>query len=201
MSWLSAAVAANAVIAASYCWIAVIIGRGLLRGNEWRRNHLALTTMGIFTTCSIGHALHLVYLVGTTAESSGTRDMAGLHSSLWSLALADLFTAVIGVAFLFQRLRDPATAPGNQMYEDLRERRQAALDLNDDIIQGLVVTKMAIEMGDTEEAVLCVDRTLASSRHMVGQLLHANHGPRLEPGDLRRRRPSDPRTSPPSRQP
>jgi hypothetical protein len=187
MSWWTATAAANAIVSVAYFMIAALIGRGLVNDGEWRRNRLALTTTGIFFTCALGHGFHLVHLLDDTGHhgGSGIRDVFGT----WPMALVDSCTAVVAISFLVQRLvADRGAATGNQMYEDLRERRQTALDLNDDVIQGIVTAKLALDLGDDGEARLSLERTLAASRELVGQLLEPLGGPDgIKPGHLRRR--------------
>jgi hypothetical protein len=185
MNWWTATAAANAIVSVAYFVIAALIGRGLVNGGEWRRNRLALTTAGIFFTCALGHGFHLAHLLDDGAHHGGIRDVLGT----WPMAVIDSSTAVVAIAFLVQRLiADRGAATGNQMYEDLRERRQTALDLNDDVIQGIVTAKLALDLGDPEEARLSLERTLASSRELVGQLLEPLGGADgIKPGDLRRR--------------
>ena len=186
MSWWTATATANGIVSISYFVIAALIGRGLVSGGEWRRNRLAVTTAGIFFTCALGHGFHLVHLLDDGGHhDGGIRDVLGT----WPMALVDGCTAVVAISFLVQRLiADRGAAAGNQMYQDLRERRQTALDLNDDVIQGIVTAKLALDLGDQEEARLYLERTLASSRELVGQLLGPLGGrDGIKPGDLRRR--------------
>jgi hypothetical protein len=183
-TWTVTAIA-NAIVSLAYFSIALLIGRGLVGGGEWRRNRLALNTAGIFFTCAVGHGIHLFHLVVADHGHDGVRAALGT----WPMALVDGATAVVAVAFLVQRMAaDRGAATGNQMYEDLRERRQTALDLNDDVIQGIVTAKLALELGDPEEARISLERTLGSSRELVRQFFEplgaVEH---VKPGDLRRR--------------
>jgi hypothetical protein len=56
-------------------------------------------------------------------------------------------------------------------------------------VQGLVVARMAVEVGDLETAATTLDRTLDAARKIVAELLQAG-GP-VEPGDLVRKHPID----------
>ena len=67
------------------------------------------------------------------------------------------------------------------------ERRRHAVEINDDVVQGLVVARMAVEVGDLEKAAEAIDRSLDAARKIVGALLEA--GDPVEPGSLVRRRP------------
>jgi hypothetical protein len=64
-------------------------------------------------------------------------------------------------------------------------RRRDAIEINDDVVQGLVVARMAIETGDLAMAIEAIDRTLAAARQLVGELLES--GPPIEPGGFVRR--------------
>jgi PAS domain S-box-containing protein len=70
-------------------------------------------------------------------------------------------------------------------------RRREALELNDEIIQGLALAKYALESGDAPAAVRLVETTLEAVRTIVGDLLGAEGGDaQLEPGDLVREAPA-----------
>lgn len=72
------------------------------------------------------------------------------------------------------------------MDEEAELRRRQAVELNDDVVQGLVVARMAVEIGDLERAAEAIDRTLDAARSIVAELLAA--GGAAEPGSLVRRR-------------
>jgi hypothetical protein len=57
------------------------------------------------------------------------------------------------------------------------------------VVQGLVVARMAVEVGDLETAATTIDRTLEAARKIVADLLRAG-GP-VEPGDLVRQHAVD----------
>lgn len=67
------------------------------------------------------------------------------------------------------------------------ERRRHAVELNDDVVQALVVARMAVEVGDFEKAANAIDRSLDAARKIVGDLLEA--GDPIRPGSLVRRQP------------
>jgi hypothetical protein len=62
-----------------------------------------------------------------------------------------------------------------------RERERHALDIHDNIVQGLAEAQMAFEVGRPEQARDAVNRTLVAARRLVTELLGEP-----EPGDLRR---------------
>lgn len=80
---------------------------------------------------------------------------------------------------LFRRDRDDAAS-------DRRAREQHALDVHDNIVQGLAEAKLALDVGRTEQAREVVERTLVQARRIVTELLGEP-----QPGDLRRETPAD----------
>lgn len=72
------------------------------------------------------------------------------------------------------------------MEEEAELRRRQAVELNDDVVQGLVVARMAVEVGDLVTAAEAIDRTLDAARGIVAGLLAA--GGTAEPGSLVRHR-------------
>src|SRR3954451_1616852 len=71
------------------------------------------------------------------------------------------------------------------------ERRQQALHINEGIVQGIAVAKMALELGDAARALDTLDRTLGAAKRVMTHLLldHAD-GP-VRPSDLRAISPTD----------
>jgi GAF domain-containing protein len=66
-------------------------------------------------------------------------------------------------------------------------RRRQALELNDDILQALVVTRYALDRDDVATARQTIDAALASAREMISALLGEDgHAAVALPGDLRR---------------
>ncbi|MBV8161593.1 MAG: PAS domain-containing protein [Acidimicrobiia bacterium] len=70
--------------------------------------------------------------------------------------------------------------------EHYRDSERHALELNDDVVQGLAVAKIALELGQLDEAGGAIEATLAASKRIVSELLGHNH---TRPGDLRRDEP------------
>jgi signal transduction histidine kinase len=190
MDWWTVTAAAHAFLAVAFLAIFFLIARGLVPGGEWRRNALASSTAAIFFTGALAHGARTAFLVaashvdGRATPATAVGDLPGFGL----VAALDLLAAVATGLFLVQRLMaDEYLASGNQMYEDLRERRQAAMDLNDEVIQGIVTAKLALDLDDHDEARLALERTLASSRQLVRELLGpAGAGEGIAPGQLRR---------------
>ena len=65
------------------------------------------------------------------------------------------------------------------------ERRRRALELNDDVVQGLALALLALQAGSEEQARAAIESTLAGAQAIVGELLeNAGDRGRLGPGDL-----------------
>ena len=76
------------------------------------------------------------------------------------------------------------TRQANELAEQLRMatlKREQAIELNDNIVQGLVVAKMAFESGVDEKVAEALTTTLEKAREIVGDLL-GELG--IEPGSL-----------------
>jgi signal transduction histidine kinase len=77
---------------------------------------------------------------------------------------------------MLKRRRSGSHASSNE-----RVRERAALDIHDNIVQGLAEAQLALEIGRLDQARDAVDRTLAQARRIVTDLMGAP-----APGDLRR---------------
>ena len=78
---------------------------------------------------------------------------------------------------------------------DVELRRRQALELNDAIVQGLAVAKMALETGRAEHGLRAVADTLEKAKSVVGEIVReiTQEAP-LQPGDLTRGAPATPST-------
>lgn len=82
---------------------------------------------------------------------------------------------------------------GEALAAHLREaqvRRRQALEINDNVVQGLSAALYALEAGDARVALGLQRRTLAAARQMMSDLLDPLDGTDLQPGDLVRSRAS-----------
>jgi PAS domain S-box-containing protein len=69
-------------------------------------------------------------------------------------------------------------------------RRRQAMEINDNVVQGLSVAVYALRDGDAEVASSVLDRTLHAARQMMSDLLEPVDGGDIRPGDLVRSAPS-----------
>ena len=75
-----------------------------------------------------------------------------------------------------------------RVHEELT-RRQAALEINDSVVQGLTAALYALELDDTDAVRDYVRRTLDSARAIITDLVGPIEGS-VAPGDLVRSEPS-----------
>lgn len=78
---------------------------------------------------------------------------------------------------------------GARMVEH-RLRQRQALEINDNVVQGLVAASYALELEDLEQAASHLDGTLAAARGMMDDLLDAREGEGPAAGDLVRSTPA-----------
>jgi len=107
------------------------------------------------------------------------RSEAGSAATYWLMAVSALITVGLVVRALVQRLADQSA----QREEDSRRR---ALQINDSILQGLVVARIAQEQGREDEVEAALTETLEQARTIITDLL----GEDVSPGMLRRDRPA-----------
>jgi integral membrane sensor domain MASE1 len=115
-----------------------------------------------------------------------------------SLLLSQTFMGVAALTSLL--LAGIAAERQRAVAESLAIRRREALEINDNIVQGLTVAQYAAQSGRHDLAGDALETTLADARKMIGELVADLPPDTLSrPGALRRRSPADPsRTEPPS---
>jgi hypothetical protein len=185
MTW-AAVTAANAAIAVAYYTIAWLIFSGLRATGQLRTNKLAVATGLIFFTCAVHHGSHAVHML---LPSLGVHDPTALamrHAWHWPSAVWDGFGAAVAFYYLSLRGSYASVLRGAQMFEDFKVRERQALEINDNIVQGLAVAKMALESDDARQSKVAIEETLRQSQALIADLLAGR--PDLRPGDLRRER-------------
>jgi len=96
---------------------------------------------------------------------------------------------VIAVAIYYRSLRrnHAPLMRRAKLFDDLRERQRRALEINDDIVQGLAEAKLALQLDEREHAEEALTATLAAARRMISDLLgETGDETRLGAGQLRR---------------
>lgn len=91
-------------------------------------------------------------------------------------------------------LRDAAAREAGEAlaarFGEAKLRRRQALEINDNVVQGLVAAAYALDSAEVSLAASYVERTLDSARAMMDDLLEPLDGEDLAPGDLVRRTPA-----------
>lgn len=185
--------ALNVVVVAVHLAISLTILRGLLQAGRLWSNPLMLATSAIFFASAVHHGSHPVHALLPTFGVDD-RDAAATRIAFdeWHTSIWDVLTAGIGVWYLMLRNRFPALARGSALFEDLRTRERQALEIHDNVVQGLAEAQLAFDVGRPQQARQAVDRTLAAARQIITDLLgEPGSDIELGPGDLRRSAPAD----------
>ncbi|MGZ3434374.1 MAG: hypothetical protein ACXVA7_21645 [Isosphaeraceae bacterium] len=190
MTWQISA-AANGMIGIAYLVIAYIILGGLIRTNQLTTNKLGLATGLIFLTCGIHHGSHGFHML---LPSFGIHDQQALDlraSWHWPSVAWDVVGAGVALYYLSLRGSYASVLRGAQLFEDMKVRERQALEINDNIVQGLSVAKYALDQGQDEKSQKAVEETLKKARMIITELLGEEDGEvALGPGELRRQRPA-----------
>ena len=186
MTW-QVVTGANLVVAAAYFAIAWIVATGLVRTGQLRSNRLGAATALIFFTSAVQHGSHATHML---LPSFGIEDPAALamrQAWHWPNATWDLITATVALFYLSLRGSYASVLRGAQMFEDLKVRQRQALEINDNIVQGLTVAKYAMDRGAEGRSRQAIEQTLRQARGMITDLLDEDSG-RVAPapGQLRR---------------
>lgn len=187
-SWQLGA-AANLVVSVAYFLICWAILRPLVSAGQARSNKLGLATAMIFFSCGVHHGTHSIHLL---VPSFGWDEQAGLAlraAFSWHVTAWDVLSAGIGVYYWTLRKTYGPLMRGAALFEDMKERQRQALELNDDVVQGLAVARMALDLGQRDKAVDAIERSMESASRIISDLLgQADSETRLGAGDLVRER-------------
>jgi hypothetical protein len=183
--------AENLVVAAAYFAIAYIILTGLAKSGQIRTNRLGLATGLIFFTCGVHHGAHSVHMLLPLVGIDKQHGMLMRQAWDWHVGVWDLLTAVVGVYYLTLRGSYASVLRGAQMFEDMKVRQRQALEINDNIVQGLAVAQYELERGDDKRSHQAIEETLRKARALITELLGERESDgALAPGDLRRSKPA-----------
>jgi hypothetical protein len=190
--WWMVTVVANAIMVLIYGLVATSMIRAIIDGRQLRTNPLLTATAAVFVTCTLGHGSHMAHALlatpaiwgsGALAPSDAIRAEFGDPRLLWW----DSITAVVAVYFYTLRSRFAIIHKGAAFCEDMAKREAQALEMHDNIVQGLAQAKMALDLGQREEGYRAIEETLAASRRIMTEVL-GKEGDELAlgPGDIRR---------------
>lgn len=169
--WWTTATAANAVVAVAYLLISLAIARPLMRSGQLRTNRLGAATAAIFLTCAVHHGAHSVhmllpYLGLVEDQGIAMRSTYTLPSVVW-----DVVTAAVGLYYWTLRRTYGSLMEGAKLFEDMQQREKQALELNDNVLQGLVVAKLALDLDDRDKAHSALETAIGSASSMITELL------------------------------
>jgi hypothetical protein len=92
-----------------------------------------------------------------------------------------------------------AVVSWRRAYGGRRAALRQAIEINDDIVQGLALAQYRYEAGDVDAAHQAVVETLAAARTLMSDLVDRGPGRPVAPGDLVRSVPAQPVGSPDDR--
>lgn len=174
MSWQIGLVC-NAVIMVAYLLISLAIVVPLARSHQLRTNPLGAATAAIFFTCAVHHGSHAVHMLLPSLGLSDDEGVAMRVAWGWPLTIWDAVGAAVAVYYWTLRRNYSSLMQGAQLFEDLRAREQQALELNDSVLQGLVVAKMALDLGQPAKADVALTSSIDSASRIITNLLGSEH--------------------------
>lgn len=181
----------NTVILVTYLIISAAILVPLINTQQLRANRLGFATGVIFFTCGIGHGLHAIHLIGPTLHFDEVAGEAARRSFELHLSVWDGLTACVALYYVSLRSTYGSLMRGAAMFDDLKEKQRQALEINDNIVQGLVIAETALALDQRERSQAALEATLVSARQIISDLLgEVGSDARLGAGDLRRSRPA-----------
>ena len=190
MTWEISA-GANAVIGVAYLAIAYIIFSGLLKTGQISTNRLGLATALIFLTCGVHHGTHSVHMLLPSFGVEDQQAMALREAWHWPSVGWDVVGAAVALFYLSLRGSYHSVLRGAALFEDMKVRERQALEINDNIVQGLSVAKYALEQGKDEQSRKAIEDSLKKARGIITELLgEQDTEVALVPGELRRKRPA-----------
>jgi hypothetical protein len=179
--------AENLVTAAAYLGISYLILSGLSSTNQLRTNKPGTATGLIFLTCAVHHGAHSIHMLAPLIALDKNHGLAMRAAWDWQTVVWDLLTAAVGVYYLTLRGSYVSVLRGAQMFEDLKVRQRQALEINDNIVQGLTVAQYHLERGKNQHSRAAIEETLRQAQRLITDLL-GERGSEVElgPGDLKR---------------
>jgi len=127
----------------------------------------------------------------------GVYDHASAWNNPWKWAgIHAFFVLAASVAYLVSwRMTEVERDRAETYLLEIREgelRQRQALEINDNVVQGLAIAKYALDAGDEQKAYEAVARTLTSARGIISDLLGGEDSGQLGPGDLVRGEAANP---------
>ena len=165
----------NGIIAVAYVFISLAITVPLARSGQLRSNPLGAATASIFFSCAVHHGIHSVHMALPSLGIDDPQGYSMREAWDWPLSLWDVVGAVVGVYYWTLRRNYSSLMEGAQLFQDLRQREQQALELNDTVLQGLVVAKMALDLDDHKRAHESLTASIDSASRIITDLLGSSY--------------------------
>lgn len=169
-SWVIGMIS-NGIIAVAYLLICLAIVVPLARSGQLRTNPLGAATAAIFLSCAVHHGIHAIHMLLPSLDIDTERGLAMRAAWHWPLSIWDVVGAVVALYYWSLRRNYSSLMEGAQLFQDLRQREQQALELNDTVLQGLVVAKMALDLDDTKRAHESLSVSIDSASRIITDLL------------------------------
>lgn len=161
----------NAIIMVAYLLITLAIVVPLAKSHQLRSNPLGAATGAIFFTCSIHHGAHALHMLLPAFGLGDEQGLAMRTAWSWPLAIWDVIGALTAIYYWSLRRTYSSLMHGAQLFADLRARESQALELNDTVLQGLVVAKMALDLNETEKSQEALTASIAAASRIITDLL------------------------------
>jgi hypothetical protein len=176
--WWMLGAACNAVISIAYFMISYAIARPLIASRQLTTNALGAATAAIFLTCAVHHGAHFVHMLMPYTGVDLVQGLAMRKAWGPGLALWDLVGAVVAVYYWTLRggFGGGGASASPQLFKDQVEREQRALELNDAVLQGMVVARMALDLGERRRGMDALDSSIASASTIITELLGDDRG-------------------------
>lgn len=188
MDWRIGA-GANAVVMVMYFMIVAAILVPLIKEQQIRANRLGTATALIFFTCAVHHGSHTVHMLLPSLGIDSASGLAMRQGFDPFQVVWDIFTAAVGIYYWTLRRTYGSLMSGAKLFEDMKERQRQALEINDNIVQGLATAKLSLELDQQQMTKEALESTLASARNLITELLgDVADKQNFEAGDLRRSR-------------
>ncbi|MCW2762698.1 MAG: hypothetical protein JWR85_2899 [Marmoricola sp.] len=175
MWWMLGAVC-NAVIAIAYLMIVYAIAGPLVKSRQLRSNALGAATAAIFLTCAVHHGAHVVHMLMPYAGVDMRKGMAMRTAWGPELALWDLVGALVAAYYWTLRGGFGPRDTSPQLFKDQHEREQRALELNDAVLQGMVVARLAMDLGERRRGLSALDGSILAASQMITELISDDRG-------------------------
>lgn len=193
-AWILASIT-NGVMVFTFFAIAAYLWKAIYDGGQLTANPLLTGMALIFTTCAIGHGMHVEHTIlpyyapffglGDAQEAVAFGTWAQTSMAHPLLILVDIVTAGLAIWYFTTRRLQAELFEGAELSEDLRERELEARRMHDSIVQSTSEALLLLQMGDEEGATEALDASLQESKEIVDTFLSEGRAVRIEPGDLK----------------